>query len=279
MSLIAEFPPAFVHADRIGDPDPPPRWLLTLLRGSRGLLLPALLAAAWHWASTIDASMAYAFVPLDQVWDRLLALLDSGELAVNAGSSLGRALTGLTLGGLSGVLLGSLMAGFPVMERLFGPLLQAFRQVPLLGWLPLVGLWLGSGEGAKQLLVAVAAFHPLLLNAHEGFRQAEMKHLEVGRVLMLSRWRTFRFILLPSALPSILTGIGQALAFAWISTIGVELLFGTGAGLGSLMHVAQMAGDMAVVLLCVIAIGLMGHGLNLILSLARAHLLRWRVTG
>ncbi|MBP7338470.1 ABC transporter permease [Niveispirillum sp.] len=279
MSLIAEFPPNFVHADRIDDHDPPPAWLVALVKRARGLLLPVLLAGLWHWASTIDASTAYAFVPLDQIGDRLLLLLSSGELAVNAGSSLGRALTGLALGGLSGIVLGSLMAGFPMVERLFGPLLQAFRQVPLLGWLPLVGLWLGSGEGAKQLLVAVAAFHPLLLNSYEGFAQAEKKHLEVGRVLMLSRWRTFRFILLPTALPSILTGIGQALAFAWISTIGVELLFGTGAGLGSLMHTAQMAGDMGVVVLCVVAIGLMGYGLNLILSLVRARLLRWRVTG
>lgn len=280
MSLIAEFPPtSFVYAERIEDHDPPPAWLVALIKRARGLVLPLLLAAAWHWASSIDASTAYALVPLDQVWDRLLQLLSTGELAINAGSSLGRALTGLALGGLSGILLGSLMAGFPLVERLFGPLLQAFRQVPLLGWLPLVGLWLGSGEEAKQLLVAVAAFHPLLLNSYEGFAQAEKKHLEVGRVLMLSRWRSFRFILLPTALPSILTGVGQALAFAWISTIGVELLFGTGAGLGSLMHTAQMAGDMGVVLLCVISIGLMGYGLNLILSLVRARLLRWRVTG
>ncbi|MFV3131564.1 ABC transporter permease [Niveispirillum sp. KHB5.9] len=279
MSLIAEFPPTFVHADRIDDDGPPPAWLVALARRLRGLLLPALLLGFWQWASGIDASTAYAFVPLDQVWTRLLELLSTGELAINAGSSLGRALTGLALGGLSGVVLGSLMAAFPLVERLFGPLLQAFRQVPLLGWLPLVGLWLGSGEGAKQLLVAVAAFHPLLLNSYEGFAQAEKKYLEVGRVLVLSRWRGFRFILLPSALPSILTGIGQALAFAWISTIGVELLFGTGAGLGSLMHTAQMAGDMAVVLLSVIAIGLMGYGLNMILSLVRARLLRWRVTG
>ncbi|MGQ3048620.1 MAG: ABC transporter permease [Niveispirillum sp.] len=280
MSLIAEFPPtSFVYAERIEDHDPPPAWLVALVKRARGLVLPFLLAAAWHWASSIDASMAYAFVPLDQVWERLLQLLSTGELAINAGSSLGRALTGLALGGVSGILLGSLMAGFPVVERLFGPLLQAFRQVPLLGWLPLVGLWLGSGEEAKQLLVAVAAFHPLLLNSYEGFAQAEKKHLEVGQVLVLSRWRSFRFIQLPTALPSILTGVGQALAFAWISTIGVELLFGTGAGLGSLMHTAQMAGDMGVVLLCVIAIGLMGYGLNLILSLVRARLLRWRVTG
>lgn len=279
MSLIAEFPPVFVHAERIDDHDPPPLWLVALLKRLRGLVLPLLLAAVWQAASSIDASTAYAFPPLDQVWERLVQLLSSGELVINAGSSLGRALTGLALGGAAGIALGSLMAGFPVVERLFGPLLQAFRQVPLLGWLPLVGLWLGSGDGAKQLLVAVAAFHPLLLNSYEGFAQAEKKHLEVGRILMLSRWRTFRFILLPTAVPSILTGIGQALAFAWISTIGVELLFGTGAGLGSLMHTAQMAGDMSVVVLCVVAIGLMGYGLNLILSLVRARLLRWRVTG
>lgn len=279
MSLIAEFPPVFVHAERIDDHDPPPPWLVALLKRLRGLVLPLLLAAVWQAASSIDASTAYAFPPLDQVWERLMQLLSSGELVIDAGSSLGRALTGLALGGAAGIALGSLMAGFPVVERLFGPLLQAFRQVPLLGWLPLVGLWLGSGDGAKQLLVAVAAFHPLLLNSYEGFAQAEKKHLEVGRILMLSRWRTFRFILLPTAVPSILTGIGQALAFAWISTIGVELLFGTGAGLGSLMHTAQMAGDMSVVVLCVVAIGLMGYGLNLILSLVRARLLRWRVTG
>lgn len=279
MSLIAEFPPVFVHAERIDDHDPPPPWLVALLKRLRGLVLPLLLAAVWQAASSIDASTAYAFPPLDQVWERLVQLLSSGELVINAGSSLGRALTGLALGGAAGIALGSLMAGFPVVERLFGPLLQAFRQVPLLGWLPLVGLWLGSGDGAKQLLVAVAAFHPLLLNSYEGFAQAEKKHLEVGRILMLSRWWTFRFILLPTAVPSILTGIGQALAFAWISTIGVELLFGTGAGLGSLMHTAQMAGDMSVVVLCVVAIGLMGYGLNLILSLVRARLLRWRVTG
>lgn len=231
-------------------------------RSWRGLLLPALLLLLWQWASQRGDVAAYIFVPLGSVFSSLLQLLDSGELLVNLGASLRRTSLGLVIGASLGIASGSLMALSLVFNRLFGPLYHSLRQVPLLALVPLIGLWFGSGEAAKLLIIVLAAFYPAVLNTCEALRQVQSRYLEVGRVLSLSRWQTFTTIQLPSALPGIFTGLSHALAFAWLSSMGSELLFTTGPGLGSLLMVAENGGRMDIVIVCVCSISLIGYAMN-----------------
>ena len=249
-----------------------------LLNRFRGLLLPLLLIGAWEWLSRQDAAGAYAFVPLSTIGSALLELLGNGELRVNLLASLGRASGGLLLGSLAGVLLGALMAQSVLANRLIGPLFHAVRQVPMLGWIPLIAMWFGNGEFSKMLIVSLAAFYPMVLNTYQGFCQVERRYREVGQVLVLGPAQRLRHILLPAALPSMATGLLQALAFAWVTAVGSELFLSSGAGLGNLMMNAEAGSRMEVIVLCVLCIGLCGYLMTLLLTFLSRRLLRWRPT-
>ena len=247
-----------------------------LLGKSRGLLLPLLLIGGWEYLSRQDAAGAYAFVPLSTIGQALLELLGNGELLVNLLASLARTSTGLALGIVLGVALGVLMALSSVANRLIGPLFHAIRQVPMLGWIPLIAMWFGNGEFSKVLIVTLAAFYPMVLNTYQGFRHVEGRYREVGQVLVLSRWQQFCHVLLPAALPSLATGVLHALAFAWVTAVGSELFLSSGAGLGNLMMNAEAGARMEIIVLSVLCIGLCGYLMTLLFTLLSRHLLRWR---
>ncbi|QFY42737.1 ABC transporter permease [Candidatus Methylospira mobilis] len=244
----------------------------------KGWILPVALLVAWELASKQSNAYAQAFVPLEKIGASLLEVVFSGELFTSLLASLGTATTGLLVGGAAGLSVGSLMGLYPPADKLIGPVFHAVRQVPLLGWIPLIGLWFGNGSLAKTLVVCLGAFYPMVLNTYEGLRNVEKNHLEAGEVLGVSRWQSYRYILIPGALPFIFTGVFHALAFSWISTVGSELLFSAGPGLGGLMQTAQMAARMDIVIICVASIGVTGLLMNFVFTGFSRRLLRWRAT-
>ncbi|ATE59174.1 ABC transporter permease [Thauera sinica] len=253
-------------------------WLEPLLRSRflQGAILPLACIALWELVSRQGKVQSYAFVPVREIFGSLLELLASGTLLLNLLATLQTAASGLLLGGLAGIAVGGLMGASRLADALIGPLFHALRQVPILGWLPLIGLWFGNGDFPRLLIVCLAAFHPLVLNTYEGVRSIEQRYLEVGAVLRFGRLQRLRYVLLPGALPSVLTGVMHGLAFSWIATVGSELLFATGPGLGGLMQTAQAASRMDVVVICVAGIGVVGYGMHLGFALLGRYLLRWR---
>jgi sulfonate transport system permease protein len=246
----------------------PRRWV-------RALAIPLLLAAAWQWLSS-DPARAYVFVPLTSVARSAVELVLDGELFWNVVASLRKTLLALFLGGASGLLVGSALASSKLVDRAFGPLLHAFRQVPGLGLAPLIGLWFGTGELAKIVLIFLAVFYPVLLSTYAGVRAIDPKHLEVARVYGLSRGDTFRHVEWPAMLPFLYTGLSQAVAFAWISTVGSEMLLTSGAGIGTLMQHAQAGGRMDVVIVCVLAVGALSMSIDQLLKRAGRGMMRWQ---
>ena len=239
-----------------------------------GLVVPALLLGWWSlWSLGATATV---FAPLDEVAATFLRELRDGQLLSDATTTVSRALTGFTLGASAGVLLGVAMAMSRPLEATVGPLFHALRQVPLLGWLPLIGLWLGNGDEAKLVMISLAAFYPSMLNAFAGVSGVDRKYGEVAEVYGFDAEQRFFRVLLPAASPMILTGLSQALAFAWIGTIGSELLLGTGSGLGATLAMGQAQQRMDIVLVAVATTGALGFALNSALLSARKRLLRWQ---
>jgi sulfonate transport system permease protein len=250
--------------------------LNTLLRSWRGLLLPVVLIILWQYTSGLSASYAYAFVPLQEVGRTLVVLIESGELWINFYGSVERTGLGLLLGVIAGIGLGLLMYYSRLVLLLINPLYNAIRQVPLLGLTPLIGLWLGNGDEAKVFIIALAAFYPMVLNTYEGLRNVDGCFREVGQVYGFNRWQQFHLVLWPAALPGIVTGLLLAIPFAWITCIGSELLFNAGAGLGNLMMTAEASARMDIILICALAVTLLGVAMNYVVTLIGNYLLRWR---
>jgi sulfonate transport system permease protein len=246
-------------------------WIL-----ARPFLVPLGLLALWETLSRTGAAGAYAFVPLRKIGEAILEVTATGELLANVRASLLHACTGLVTGSVAGLLFGAVVGTSPLCDRLFGPLYHGLRQVPLLGLAPLIGLWFGNGDGAKLLVVSLAAFYPVALGTADGLRNAERAHLELGRALVFGRSQVFRHILLPRAVPFIVAGLLQALAFTWLATVGSELLFTAGAGLGSFMQQGEANGRMELVIVGIATIALVGLAMNAIVTRASRRLLPWR---
>jgi sulfonate transport system permease protein len=176
-----------------------------------------------------------------------------------------RLAAGWSIGSFVGVALGVAVGCSKLAERLVAPSLNGVRQVALFAWIPLLTAWFGGGDAAKVILIALAAFFPAALNAQIGCRETPAGLLEVGRVLEFDSWTTLRRIVLPSARPSIVAGLQVALTSAWIGTIGAEYLLDQGAGLGVFLASARMDNRMDIVLVCIVALGLVGYALSSLL--------------
>lgn len=252
-----------------------PSFRLPRLDRLRGLVLPVVLLLLWDLAARRGG---YGFATLDEIGRTFVQALSGGDLGRNVWVSLLRVVFGLLVGGSLGVAIGAGMALSPTVDRVLGPVFTALRQVPTLGWIPLLGLWFGYGELPKLLIVTKAAMFPLILNTYEGLKGVKPQHLDVARVLELGPWRSFWRVRLPSALPMIVTGLQQALAFTWIACIGVEILFGAGegAGIGAMIEQGQTQSRMDVVVLGVLIVGVIAFALTKFSNRVAAPALRWR---
>jgi sulfonate transport system permease protein len=246
------------------------------LKSWRGWVLPLLLLGLWEITSHRDAVHAYAFVPLEQVLSALRELLKNGELLLNLKGSLIRTSIGMVTGVLAGVAIGVLMSFSRTALTLINPIYQSIRQVPLLGLIPLIALWIGNGETAKIFIIALAAFYPMVLNTYEGLRNVDARYSEVGFVYGLSRIQMLRRVLLPASLPSFFSGLQQAVPFAWIAAVGGELLLNVGAGLGNLMMTAETNARMDIIIICTASVAALGIVMSHLVSRWSIYALRWR---
>lgn len=241
-----------------------------------GYTLPVLVVAVWVVSVKIGLLDPRIWATPDAVIAAAIAEIADGSLFIDLVASLRRVAAGFALGAGAGLLFGILMARVRVFDGLFGPLLNGVKQVALFAWIPLISIWLGSGELAKSAFVALAAFFPVMLNAHEGVRNVDGRHLEVASVLCLTRWQRLRKVVLPAAMPSIATGVRLALIYSWLATIGAEYFFAAGAGIGNSMIDGRDEFRMDLVLLGMALIGLVGFLLNIIAGALEDRTLRWR---
>jgi sulfonate transport system permease protein len=245
-------------------------------RAAIGLIAPGLFLLWWQVQAQSGGALALAFAPLQSVGAAFVELAVQGSLFTDMASTLSRSLSGLAIGGTLGIALGVAMAIWRPLDRLLNPLLQAIRQVPLMGWLPLLGLWVGTGQGTELIVVSLSAFFPTLLNSFEGVANVERRFIEVGQIYGFTPWQRFRLILLPAAMPLILTGLTQGLAFAWIASIASEILLGVGGGLGVTMQLAQMQQRIDIILVAILVTAALGFTINRLFLRLRQHLLRWQ---
>ncbi|MDE1150259.1 MAG: ABC transporter permease subunit [Azospirillaceae bacterium] len=242
----------------------------------RGLAVVIALALAWEIGVRFSGAANVPSIGGMLVTAR--AALANGGLQENYLASLMRVAVGFATGAGAGVAVGALLGISRWAERLVGPPITLLRQVPILGLIPMLGLWFGIGETAKIVLVAMAAFYPVALNTHEGLRGVPASYRDVARVMTFSRWRLLRRVLLPWAMPAVMTGLKQGLAFAWIAVVAAELFLATAPGVGNILEAGRNLFQMNTILLGMALIGATGALMNILVTLLERRLLRWRTT-
>ncbi|WP_105385318.1 ABC transporter permease [Neorhizobium alkalisoli] len=226
-----------------------------------GLVIPFLVLALWSYAVRQEWLAEQILPDPRLVYETTLDLLITGQLPAELAVSLGRVASGLAVGGGLGLLFGLAFGLFRPLDIYVAPTVRAICLVPSLGWLPFFMLLFGIGEALKIILIAKTCFLPLMVGAYEGIRSRPRKYDDVARALELPWFARVRLVVWPSILPSILTGVRQALSRGWKVLILVEMI-SSAAGLGYLMMWGRKAFQLDVVFATMIVIGLVGWALD-----------------
>lgn len=245
-------------------------------RAFRAAVLPSLLLILWEVAARRGWVSSLILVPFEDLYRAALDPALRLSLFVGLGDTFTRLLQGSAIGIAAGLVFGGAMGLSPAFDRIMGPSFHAVRQVAIFAWIPLLTAWFGIGPACKVIFVAIAAFKPVVMGTYEGIRHVPTPYREVGRVLCFSRWKMLFRIVLPSALPAIVTSLQLALIFSWVAAIGAEYVIGAmSGGIGAVVSTAQEHFRTDVVLLGVILISLVGILLNQGLRRIPRLLFRW----
>jgi ABC-type nitrate/sulfonate/bicarbonate transport system permease component len=162
----------------------------------------------------------------------VLTQLGSGEILVNVGATLARAGSGLLLGATAGVAFGVLLGLFTRLRRIFDPIIGALYPIPKLALFPLFLIFFGLGDTPRIALITLASFFPILINTIAGARQINPEFFEIAQSYGADRKTMLLRVVLPGALPSVLSGLRLAVGNALITTVAVELM-NASTGLGA----------------------------------------------
>jgi sulfonate transport system permease protein len=240
------------------------------------LLFPAFRLVLWSLAARFGWLPPQILPAPGEVGTALFDLARSGDLFRDTGISLLRVVEGFAAGCVLGLLLGIAMGLSPTVEDYVRPLFTAFAQVPTLGWIPLLMLLVGIGEGLKILVIAKAAFVPVTLNTLAGIRAVPSHYTEVGAVFRFSRWQMLSRVILPAAVAPIFTGLRYGLTHAWNALVAVELL-ASAEGLGYLLVWGRQMFWLDTMMGAMAMIGIIGFLFDRIMATLESRLQRWRL--
>lgn len=238
-----------------------------------GVLLLVLLLVLWqvsalYWVSSTN------WPPVTQILQALAAGLGSGELTQVFGSTLWRMAAGFAIGSAAGVLLGIMMATFPLANAALGSLVELLRPIPMPAIVPPLILLLGIDHAMKVFAVSLACFFPVLVNTVAGVRPVDPTALDVARTFQVGRLRTLQQVALPASLPFILAGLRTSLALALIVSVVAEMIAGS-EGIGYYIMTMQYAMRPSDMYAAIFLLAAVGYGLNRALLSVERRLLHW----
>lgn len=202
------------------------------------------------------------FPPLEEVADTFLRLTAAGILPHHAFETVVRLMAGFGMGAVVGVALGVIMGRSRRAEDIFLPLVSIGAPIPGLAYAPLFLLWFGLGDVGAVILVGFVSAFPIILNSWTGVKAVKEIWVRAAQVMGANDRRLFRQVILPGALPYILTGLRLGLAQAWRILVAVEMLAAVPWGLGWMIFGAREFLNTDVMLAGIVVIGAIGLALE-----------------
>lgn len=239
------------------------------------LVLPVLILVVWTWlaGSTLvpELTMPTPFEVLRQ-WK---IMFDEDDLIVQIFTSLTRAMTGLAIGGAIGFLLG-LSAGISeVVENVVDAPLQMMRAIPFIALIPLFILWFGIGETPKIVIIALATYYPVYANTSSGVRNVDGRIVECAQSFGVSGRELYQKVIIPLAMPTILTGLRLSLIISVLALVAAEQI-NAQSGIGFLLTRSTGYGQNYAVFACVALYALFGLLADLLVRALEKVLVPWR---
>jgi NitT/TauT family transport system permease protein len=265
------------------------------------ITVPLSFLLLWSFAAVI-INNAVILPTVSEVADLLAAptegLLSMGSLLSNVLVSLIRVLMGYIVAVALAIPLGILMGTYGRAYSMLNNFLSLFRPIPPLAWVPLVTAWFGVSSLAGTLgleqgqlyiylsnlkfsmmfIIFIGAFYPILTSTIYGVKNVNQTLIEASRVLGADEWAIFRKVILPAAMPSIVTGLRIGLGIAWMCLVSAEMLPGSLSGIGYLITHAYTLASTDIVIAGMVCIGVVGAFMDLIFRYVEEKKFTWQRT-
>jgi len=174
-----------------------------------------------------------------------------------------------------GIPLGLAMGMSPIIRGIFDPPIEFYRPIPPLAYLPLMIIWFGIGETSKVLLIFLSVFAPVALGARAGVRSAAIEQIHAAYSFGATRWQVLRHVILPAAMPEILTAMRIGIGFGWTTLVAAEMVAAT-QGIGYMVLSASQFLQTAVVMMGIIVIAGIAYLFDLLMRLIERKVVPWK---
>ncbi|GAA1485430.1 taurine ABC transporter permease TauC [Brachybacterium fresconis] len=243
-------------------------WLITAIKLVDPLYLPSPQAVL---GAFVDANRCQV---IDESTGRTVCGVQNYYLWEHLVASLQRIGVGVALGAVCGILLGFLMSMWEPANTALAPYLNFLRALPPLGYIGLIIVWVGIGDTSKYLLLFLAAFPPIVIATIDGVRGVREDYVLAARSMGAGPTGIGRFVVLPAATASILSGVRLAIGFAWTTVVAAELNNGI-PGIGGLAYISGTRLNTDLTIACIIVIGLVAVALDGCIRLVGNRLTPW----
>jgi len=250
-----------------------------LLRFGEALWRPALVLAVivffWWLAAEREWVAPYLVPRPAAVWDKILS--EWGSLMHHSYVTLYETVIGFALATVLGVVTAVLIAYSRTMDKALYPIVLFAQVIPKIAIAPLLVVWFGNGLAPKIILAVLIAFFPVVVSGVAGLRSTDPELLELSATMGASRWKTFRKIRFPNALPHLMAGEKVAVTLAVVGAVVGEFV-GASEGLGYVLLLANGNLDAALLFAALILMSLIGIVLFVVVEVAEALLIPWHAS-
>ena len=234
-----------------------------------------LLAALLVWQLAALAGLPDFILSPAQIVRHFVEALGTREFYDNVAASLGRALPGFALGSFLGALLGLAAGTARWFDRMLSPAVFLTYPVPKIVMLPIFMVWFGIGDLSKVMIIALACFYPVFINAYTGVRQTRTILVWTALNMGATPAQVFRRVVLPSAAPMIFASLRVSLALSFIVMFAAEMI-NARSGLGHMIRIAENSLRFDLMYVSLAAIAILGYGGDRLVRFAQARLLSWQ---
>ena len=256
-------PPPREAASRPGGGRPLGLRAREVLKGPLSVVISfALALVVWQLVSTYLVN-PYMIPPPTVVFATAVPMLASGEILTNVGISLVRVLVGFFAGSLVGILLGIAMGRLELVNSLLDPIIELLRYLSPTAMIPIAVIWFGIGESSKYFLIFWGCFVFVLINTAAGVGRMPVGRERAARCLGARGLEIILKVVLPSALPDIVTGMRLAMATSMMAIVPAEMI-AADSGLGYLLQTSGMLAQTNRIFVALVSISLLGFLLDFV---------------
>ncbi|HEY8805579.1 MAG TPA: ABC transporter permease [Clostridium sp.] len=237
--------------------------------------LPILIIIIWEVAAIAGWITPYTMPAPHKIILTAWELIKDFSLIKDVGVSVIRVLGGFVIAAVLGIIIGVLSAISKDFELFTEFIMQVLKPIPPIAWIPIAILWFGIGETSKVFIIFVGAFFPIFVNVIDGIRQIEDKYVEVATIFEVPKLKFIKKVVIPGAMPSIMTGLRIGLGNAWICVVAAEMIAAT-QGIGYMLMDGRSLSQPDKVILGMLMVGIIGKAMDDALKKLEVKLIYWR---